>query len=69
MTSLAERLGPDRKSVHLTVTGGAVPPVPRIEKLNVVEPHLLLAREIERDSDDPVFVATLKNAVTILTEY
>ena len=66
VTYLAERLGPERKSVRLTASGGVVCPVPRIEKLNVVEPHLLLAREIERDSDDPVFVAALKNAVTIL---
>lgn len=67
-TYFAERLGPERKTVRLTVEGRTCSPIPRVEKLNVVEPHLLLAGEIERESDDPVFVAALKNAVAIASE-
>lgn len=64
----ADRSAPDKRSVRLTVGCGSGSPIPRIEKLNAIEEHVLLAGEIERSGEDPVYVAGLRDAARIVGE-
>lgn len=62
---VCERLGPERRSVKLWAEGEGLVSAARIEKLNFVEEPVLLAGEMERVADDPVFSAALDAAVRI----
>ncbi len=61
-TFVAERQGPDEEAVRLLVQAEGACPLPCTRLLRKRDDVTLLARELERDAEDPVYLAALQAA-------